>query len=83
MVTLRLLVFQETHCQTGSSNKGSQPGLSSKLVIVSLKSQMLISQICQKFLLKKYEKLLHCPPKASLIFSTKNISVFGNKVVTS
>ena len=45
----------------------------------TLNFQKLISQICQYFLLKKCEKLLHC--KCFLIFSTKNFSVFGNKVV--
>ena len=49
--------------------------LTTSLVNVSLKFQTLISQICQYFLLKKCEKLLHC------IFSTKNISVFGYKVI--
>ena len=49
------------------------------LVNVSLKFHTLISRICQYFLLEKCGKLLHC--KASLIFSTKNISVFGYKVV--
>ena len=45
---------------------------------VSLKFQTFkISQIFQYFLLEKFEKLL----KASLIFSTKNFSVFGYKVV--
>ena len=34
--------------------------LTTSLVNVWLKFQMLISQICQYFLLKKYEKLLHC-----------------------
>ena len=43
-------------------------------VNVSLKFQTLISEICQYFLLKK-------SAKASLILSTKNISVFGYKVV--
>ena len=47
--------------------------LTMSLVNVSLKFQTLISNICQYFLLKKCEKLL--------IFSTKNISVFGYKVV--
>ena len=50
------------------------------LVNVSLNFQKLISQICQYFLLKKYEKLLQCA-KASLILLTKNLSVFGYKVV--
>ena len=41
----------------------SGPGcskLTTLLVNVSLKFQMLISEICQYFLLKKCEKLLHC-----------------------
>ena len=49
------------------------------LVNVSLNFHKLISQICQYFLLKKYEEL--CIAKASLIFSTKNFSVFGYNVV--
>ena len=44
-------------------------------VNVPLKFQMLVSQICQYFLLKNIEKLLHC------IFSTKNFSVLGYKFV--
>ena len=55
--------------------------LTTSLVNISLKFQTLISEIFQYFLLKKCEKLLHCSAKASLIFSTKNISVFGYKVV--
>ena len=58
----------------------SGPGcskLTTSLVNTSLKFQTLISQIRQYFLLKKCEKLA----KASHIFSTKNISVFGYKVV--
>ena len=56
------------------------------LVNVSLKFQMLISENRQYFLLKKCEKLLQCKislifAKASHIMSTKNISVFGYKVV--
>ena len=43
-------------------------------------SKVKISNICQYFLLKKCEKLLHCA-KASLSFSAKNFSVFGYKVV--
>ena len=39
------------------------------LVNVSLKLQMLISQICQNLLLKKVRSF--CSAKASLIFSTK------------
>ena len=48
--------------------------LTTALVNVSLKFQKLISQIHKYFLLKKCEK-------ASLIFSTKNVSVFGYKAV--
>ena len=53
--------------------------LTTSLVNVSLNFQKLISQICQDFLLKKERSF--CIAKASLIFSTKNFSVFGNKVV--
>ena len=42
------------------------------VVNVSLKFQLLISHRCEYVLLKKCEKLF---------FSTKNISVFGYKVV--
>ena len=55
--------------------------LTTSLVNEMLKFQTSISEICQYFLLKKCEKLLHCNAKASLIFSTKNISVFGYKVI--
>ena len=60
----------------------SGPGcskLTTSLVNISLNFQKLISQICQYFLLKKSEKLLQC--KRFSHFSTKNISVFGYKVV--
>ena len=43
--------------------------LTTLLVNVSLNSEKLISQICQYFLLKKWEKLLHC----------KSFSNFFNK----
>ena len=45
------------------------PKLTMSLVNVSLKFQTLISQICQYFLLKKFEKLLQC----------KSFSDFFNK----
>ena len=48
--------------------------LTTLLVNISLKFQMLKTEICQYFLLKKCEKL-------SLMFSTKNISAFGYKVI--
>ena len=51
----------------------------SLLVNVSLKFQTLISQICQYFLSKKIEKLLHC--KSFSHFFNKIISVFCYKVV--
>ena len=54
--------------------------LTTSLVNVSLKFQTLISRICQYFLLKKNVKSF-CTAKASLIFSAKNISVFGYKVI--
>ena len=53
--------------------------LTTSLVKETLKFQTLISEICHYVLLKKCEKLLHC--KSFLTFSTKNISVFGYKVV--
>ena len=56
----------------------SRPGclkLTMPLVNIWLKFQTLMSEIRQYFLLEKCEKL--CSAKASLIFSTKNISVFG------
>ena len=48
--------------------------LTRSLVNISFKFQMLISEIRHYFLLKKL-------PNFSLIFSTKNICLFGNKVV--
>ena len=56
---------------------GSGPGcskLTMSLVKVFLKFQTLISQICQFFLLKKYEKLLQC--KSFSHFFNKTISVY-------
>ena len=50
--------------------------LTTSLVNVLLNFQKLISQICQYFLLKRCVKL-----KLLFIFSTKNFSVFGYKVV--
>ena len=49
--------------------------LTMSLVNVSLKFQTLISEICQNFLLNKCEKSF------SHLYSTKNFSVFGYKVV--
>ena len=60
----------------------SGPGcskLTTSLVNVSLKFQILIFQICQYDLLENVRSF--CIAKASLIFSTKNISVFGYKFV--
>ena len=42
--------------------------------VSSLNFKKLVSQICQYFLLKKCEKLLHC--KASLSFFGQKISVY-------
>ena len=53
--------------------------LTTSLVNVSLKFQMLLSEICQYYLLKKCEKRLQC--KSFSHFLNKNISVFGYKVV--
>ena len=49
---------------------------------ISLKFQMLKPQICQYFLLKNLNSFCTCEKllQASLIFSTKNISVFDYKV---
>ena len=56
------------------------PKLTTSLVNVSLKFQMLKSKIRHYFLLKKCEKLLHLQ-KLLLFFQQKNISVFGYKVI--
>ena len=53
--------------------------LAMSFVNVSLKFQMVISNICQYFLLKKCEKLLQC--KSFSHFFNKNFSVFGYKVL--
>ena len=65
-----------------SSNYTTGPScskLTTSLVNEMLKFQTLISQICQYFLLKKCEKLLHC--KSFSHFFKKNIIVFCYKVV--
>ena len=54
--------------------------LTTLLVNISLKFQALISEICQYFFLKKCEKLFQCKSFYHF-FSTKNISVFGYKVI--
>ena len=53
--------------------------LTMSLVNVSLKFQTIISNIRQDFLLKKCKKLLQC--KSFSHFFSKNISVFGDKVI--
>ena len=65
-------------------SKDETPGpgcskLTTSLVNVSLKFQFLISEIYQYFRWKNVRSF--CSAKASFIFSTKNISVFGHKVV--
>ena len=76
----QLLISQS---QSSSQTTGSQffktNNLTTSLINVSLKFQTLISEICQYFLLKKVKSF--CIAKASLIFSIKNISVFGCKAV--
>ena len=65
-----------------NSNNTSGPScskLTMLLVNVLLKFQMLISEICQYFLLKNVTNV--CTAKASHIFSTKTTCVFGYKVV--
>ena len=62
----------------------SEPGcskLTTSLVNVLLKLQTLISNICQYFLLKKYEKLLQCKSLSHFFNNKKKISVFGYKVI--
>ena len=63
-------------------SRKSGPGcskLTMSLVNISLNFQKLISLMCQYFLLKNCEKLMHC--KSFSHFSTKNFSVFGYEVV--
>ena len=60
--------FKKFHSGPGCSK------LTTSLVNVSLKFQMLISEICQYFLWKKCEKLLHC--KSFSHFFNKKISVY-------
>ena len=70
------------YCFISKADTRSGPGcskLTTSLVNVSLKFQMLISEICQYFLLKNFETLLHC--KSFPDFFNKNISVFGYKVI--
>ena len=92
-----LLVSTTISSKFNPSVEAKVPGpgcskLTTSLDNVSLNFQKLISQIYQYFWLKKCEKLLHCKSfsqnvrsfciaKASLMFSTKNFSVFGYKVV--
>ena len=53
--------------------------LTTSLVNVTLKFETYVSEIRQYFLLEKVRSF--CTAKASLIYSTKNISVFGDKVI--
>ena len=85
LVTQDLIPESEKFATTGIkySNAGEfvnlnprGPGcskLTMSLVNVSLKFQTLISEISQYFLLKKYEKLLHC--KSFSYFFKQKISV--------
>ena len=80
-VAKQLHVAAQTACLAFSILPGpSCSKLMTWLVNVSLKFQMLKSDLCHYFLSKKCEKLLQSSAKASLIVSTKNFSVFGYKV---
>ena len=48
---------------------------------ISVIGYISVFLVTEYFLLKKCEKLLHCIAKASLVYSTKKISVFGYNVV--
>ena len=79
-IRLRAIPFNITIIQVYAQTSG--PGCSKltvSLVNVSLKFQTLISNICQYFLLKNVRSF--CSAKASLIFATKNNSVFAYKVI--
>ena len=71
-MVLTLYIMTKNHSGPGCSK------LTTSLVNVSLKFQKFISEICQ-FCRKNVRSF--CSAKASLIFSTKNISVFGYKVI--
>ena len=58
------------------SSGSGRSKLTTWFVNVSLIFQTLISEICQYFLVKKCEKLLHC--KSFSHFFNKNICVFGD-----
>ena len=60
--------------------RGGYSKLTTSLINVSLIFQTLISEIPKYLLLKKCEKLLPCKKLHSFFF-TKNIIVFGIKVV--
>ena len=77
MSTIQVCLF-ERKLVLFSSGPGCSK-LTTSLVNVSLKFQTLISEIRHYFLLKKCDKLLHC--KSFSCFFSKNISVFGYKVV--
>ena len=63
------------HASSNEANRARLLKLTTSLVEGSLKFKMLLSQICQYFLMKKFEKLLQC--KSFSHFFNKNISVFG------
>ena len=67
-------ILKGLHCPGPGCSK-----LKMSLVNVSLKFQMLISQIHHYFLLKICEKLLQC--KTFSHFFNKKFSVFGYKVI--
>ena len=75
-------MYRRMICKSKTTGPAS-PKLTTSLVNVSSKFQTLISAICHYLLSKKCQKLLSffqqkiSVSEASLIFSTKNISVFG------
>ena len=80
--SLDSLVYDVFSQSVGDSYNILGPGcskLTTSLLNVTLKFETLISEICQYFLLKKWEQL--CSAKASLIFFNKKISVYLYKVV--
>ena len=85
IATLRITAMATARLHTHLSwflKKIPGPGcskLTMSLVNVPLNFLKLISQICQYFLLKKCEKLLHC--KSFSHFFNKNISGLSYKVV--
>ena len=73
MYTGNQYILYDKECLTEKQTRPSYSKLRTSLVNISLKIQMLLAEIRQYFSLKKNVK--------SLIFTIKNISVFGYKVI--